>query len=488
MQFNSLGFLVFFPMVVVFFFAAPHRLRWALLLGASYYFYAAWKPAYGLLVLLSTLIDYYAALRISRIENRRTRRLFLFFSLFSNLGMLAFFKYYNFFSHSLNSVLRLADSTVSLPEHNFLLPVGISFYTFQTLSYTFDVYRGTQRAEQHLGIFALYVSFFPQLVAGPIERAGRLLPQFRDRQRFDYTLATSGLSLMAWGFFKKLAIADRLGVVVNHVYANPADGNGPQFVLATFCFALQIYCDFSGYVDIGIGSARVLGFHLSPNFERPYAAESISDFWRRWHMSLSAWFRDYVYLPLGGRKVSFARWSLNVFVVFLASGLWHGASWTFVIWGGLHGLYMVGARVTQTYRTTWAERCGLSRHPGVHRRIRIGVTFVLVCFAWIFFRANTVPDALYIARNLTTGWLEVSSLAGIDRLVTQIGLGRRGLLVAVLVTGLMVYVQKLQSRFSVHVWFTQKPVWFRWASYDAIVLAILLWGNYDSNSFIYFQF
>jgi len=335
MLFNSLDFLIFFPVIVGLYFALSPKYRWVLLLGASYYFYMCWKAEYIILIVFSTLVDYFAARQMARIQEKKKRRPFLYLSLLSNLGLLFFFKYWNFFSGETRALLDSWNIMADVPTFQLLLPVGISFYTFQTLSYTIDVYNGKLEPEKNLGRFALYVSFFPQLVAGPIERATHLLPQLRQTFDFDYQRVVSGLQQMLWGFFKKVVIADRLAVYVNEIYASPGDENGLALLLATYFFAFQIYCDFSGYSDIAIGAARVMGYDLMENFRTPYLSKSIREFWSRWHISLSTWFRDYLYIPLGGNRVPQVRWFLNLFIVFVVSGFWHGANWTFLIWGAL---------------------------------------------------------------------------------------------------------------------------------------------------------
>jgi D-alanyl-lipoteichoic acid acyltransferase DltB (MBOAT superfamily) len=338
MLFTSLEFLIFFPIVVALYFGCPYRYRWLLLLAANYYFYAAWKLEYIFLLLASTLISYITAILMVKPENQAKRTGLLVIGLIANLGILFAFKYFNFVNDSLRIAFNQFNLIYNVPMFQALLPVGISFYTFQSLGYTIDVYRGKLEPERHLGRFALFVSFFPQLLAGPIERASNMLPQFYEKFDFDEARVSSGLRLILWGLFKKIVIADRLGLYVNAVYNSPSDWEGWPVFLATYFFAFQIYCDFSGYSDIAIGAARVMGFNLMENFRRPYFAQSPSEFWRRWHISLSSWFRDYLYIPLGGSRVSVPRWYLNLMIVFLVSGLWHGAAWTFVIWGGLHGL------------------------------------------------------------------------------------------------------------------------------------------------------
>ena len=338
MLFHSFAYFTFFPCVVALYFAIPPRHRWALLLAASYYFYAAWKPEYLLLIVASTLVDYLVGLGLGRHREPRVRRWLLAASLILNLGLLGVFKYADFFGQSLAGLARALGGGRNIPALNLLLPVGISFYTFQTLSYTIDVYRGEREPERHLGRFALYVSFFPQLVAGPIERSTHLLPELRAARPFDLDRVLSGLLLFAWGLFKKLVIADRAAAFVDAVYADPERFQGPTIIVATYLFAFQIYADFSGYSDMAVGSARVMGIELMENFDRPYAARSITDFWRRWHISLSTWFRDYLYIPLGGNRVVPRRRLFNVLVVFVLSGLWHGASWTFVAWKAYHSV------------------------------------------------------------------------------------------------------------------------------------------------------
>ena len=362
-----------------------------------------WRPVYIVLIIISTLIDYCAARLMAATTVTAKRRFYLILSLCSNLGLLFAFKYLNFFNHSLNAVFHAFSITKVIPEFQILLPVGISFYTFQTLSYTIDVYRGKQAPERHLGIFALYVSFFPQLVAGPIERSTRLMPQFYKKVLWNYREVVDGMKLMLWGLFKKIVIADRLALYVDAVYNQPGQFHGYPLILATVFFAFQIYCDFSGYSDIAIGLARVLGFDLMKNFDRPYYAKSISEFWQRWHISLSTWFRDYLYIPLGGNRVAKWRWQANLFIVFLVSGLWHGANWTFIIWGGLHGFYLVFSLWTAELRSKISAALHLTHNINLQKIWQTGIVFVLVNFAWIFFRANELSDALYIAVNLLHG-------------------------------------------------------------------------------------
>ncbi len=481
MLFNSLHFLVFFPVAVCVYFALPHRWRWIWLLGCSYYFYMAWKPVYVLVIWLLTAIDYVAGLAIGGAKSLGKRRLFLGLSLASNLTLLFTFKYFNFFNESIESLFGWAGYVYEPVLLDVVLPLGVSFHTFQALSYTIDVYRGRQEPERNLGRFALFIAFFPQLVAGPIERAWHLLPQLVVRQEVDYERVTSGLKLMAWGFFKKVVIADRLAVYVNDVYDSPTRHTGLQILVATYLFAYQIYCDFSGYSDIAVGAARVMGFELTVNFRRPYLAQSVRDFWRRWHISLSTWFRDYVYLPLGGSRAGATRHTLNLAIVFLVSGLWHGANWTFVVWGALHGLYVIVGLWTAPVRTRIAAATSFESIPRLARVVRTLVTFHLVLVAWIFFRAATVGDAVTMLGRIFSAFEPAAGIAlrGFDAVELWLSLVSIVALEA---------VHLFQERRSVGRAIAARPAWFRWTLYFAVVLIILLFGRFDERQFIYFQF
>lgn len=497
MLFNSLHYLVFFPVTLLAYFVVPLRHRWALLLAASYYFYASWRPEYLALLVVSTVIDYGVALLMDRSADGPRRRLWLVVSLVSNLGLLGFFKYATFFADSTRTALQWAGgSPTAIPTFDILLPVGISFYTFQSLGYTIDVYRGRVKAERHLGYFALYVSFFPQLVAGPIERPDGLLPQLRADRAFDARAAADGMKLMLWGYFKKVVIADRLAAFVNVVYAEPTAYNGLVLLLATVFFSFQIYCDFSGYTDIAIGSAQVMGIRLMRNFRSPYFSRSIPEFWQRWHISLSTWFRDYVYLPLGGNRVPRWRWRMNILLTFLASGLWHGASWTFVVWGGLHGvLYVATASVSE-----WLGRLGLASRSllaiplvrGVGHLASVALTYALVCLTWVFFRAESLSDAGYILSAISADLLRPTLALAVRGDPTlegfTHGFTRTDLFIAVAAIAVMELVHLAQLRGSLRERMQLWPVWARWSLYYAVVLCILTFGAFTTHDFIYFQF
>ncbi len=481
--FNSFEFLIFFPVVTLAYFLMPHRFRLVFLLLASYYFYMCWRPEYIVLILASTLVDYFAGLGMGRTDDRKKRRKFLLMSLFANLGLLFTFKYFNFFADSLNHLFAAVRVDVQMPALDVLLPVGISFYTFQTLSYTIDVYRGETQPEKNPLRFALYVAFFPQLVAGPIERSTRLLKQFYRKVSFSEERLRSGLLLILWGLFKKVVIADRLAIYVNEAYNHPGDYQGWPLILATYFFAFQIYCDFSGYSDIAIGSARILGFDLMENFRQPYFARSISEFWKRWHISLSTWFRDYLYIPLGGNRVVKWRWYYNLMVVFLVSGLWHGANWTFVVWGALHGFYLIFSIWTQTWRAEMREWFGLSRRPRLEALWQTVVTFHLVLVAWVFFRANSLSDALLILNNMSQ--LDFS-LQGLMDINIELGWGEL-MLVMLFIAGMeLVHVLQISGRLASLSLRMPQPL--RLAVFYGLLLSIVFFGVFNHTEFIYFQF
>lgn len=397
MLFNSLIFLIFFPVVFILYWVLPHRFRKYFLLAASYYFYMCWKPEFIVLVLFSTAANYLCSLGMERSPAKR--KVLLAVSLVINLGMLFFFKYFNFFSESLTAVCRAVSIPFSAPILRIVLPVGISFYTFQVMSYTIDVYRGKMKAERDFVLFALFVSYFPQLVAGPIEKAGNLLPQLKSPHAFQYGQASHGARLMAWGFFKKCVAAAYFAKLADAVYNNVSGATGGAAMVATAAFALQIYCDFSGYSDIARGCSEMMGIELMVNFKAPYLAVSMRDFWRRWHISLTGWFREYVYIPLGGSRRGLARTLGNTWVVFAVSGLWHGANWTFVVWGLLHALYLSGGLLLQKLRKNGEKRAHTAWYTGL-MRLKV---FALACIAWIFFRADTLSDAVSVLGTMAAG-------------------------------------------------------------------------------------
>lgn len=436
----------------------------------------AFVPVYILILAFTILIDYFAGIYIEKTEGRR-RKLYLIFSLVANIGVLAFFKYYNFLDRNLSFLLHGLGLTNPFPYLSILLPIGLSFHTFQAMSYTIEVYRGHQKAERHFGIYSLYVMFYPQLVAGPIERPQNLLHQFREKYDFDYDRIVEGLKLMLWGFVKKLVIADRLAIYVNAVYNNPEQHNGMTLLVATIFFAIQIYCDFSGYSDIAIGAAKVMGFKLMTNFNRPYFARTISEFWKRWHISLSTWFKDYLYISLGGNRVSIPRWYFNLLLVFIISGLWHGANWTYIIWGALNGFYLVFAIITYDFRKKVTAFLRIDRLPKLNQLLQIIATFILVCFAWIFFRANSVTDAFSVIKKIAIfkGPVFIEDPSMIIYPVSAIFL--------------LLFVELKQEYYKGDFSFLRNENWvLRNLSYTALIIIILLFGVFDGGQFIYFQF
>ena len=487
MNFNSYEYLIFFFVVTVLYFRLKPEWRRYLLLAASYYFYMKWQPSYVLILLSSTIVDYWSGLRMHACKPGIRKNLYLLASLVVNIGLLFSFKDYGLFRHTLILSGNVFQQDWSLPILDVLLPVGVSFIAFQSLSYTIDVYRGRMEPEPSFTRFALYVSFFPQLVAGPIERATHLLPQLRKTYSFETGRVVDGLKMITWGMFKKVVVADRLAVIANTVYSDASEFNGAQLLLATVLFGYQIYCDFSGYSDIAIGSAKVLGVDLMTNFDRPYISRSIAEFWRRWHISLSTWFRDYLYIPLGGNRCSRRRWVINTMVVFLVSGLWHGANYTFVVWGFLHGVYILVGESTKTWRASVARAAGLDRIPHLHSALQRLTVFSLVTFSWIFFRAQSLNEALAIVRRLPSGWGELSfeSLPGF---CSAMGTTASGMAVALLLIVFVEWISHIERGNQVRELMNHHPWYIRWPVYALLVLAILDLGVPTTIPFIYFQF
>lgn len=479
MLFNSLEFAIFFPLVTAMYFLLSQRWRVHLLLVASCVFYMAFIPTYILILAVTILIDYVAGIYIERVEGRAKKTL-LWISILSTCTVLFIFKYFGFFTGSFVGAAGLFGWHLPRPAISIILPIGLSFHTFQSLSYVVEVYRGKQRAEHDFIIYATYVMFFPQLVAGPIERPQNLLHQFRERHEFDYDNVTQGLKRMAWGFFKKLVVADRLALYVNDVYGAPRNYNGLQLTLATFFFAYQIYCDFSGYSDIALGAAQVLGFRLMENFRTPYYSLSVSEFWRRWHISLSTWFKDYVYIPLGGNRVSVRRHVLNLLITFSVSGLWHGANWTYVIWGSLNGVYLICGWLTKDARNRFWSFLGLHEETAVRKAIMLGTTFGLTCVAWIVFRARSMADAWYVFTHLASGW-DFRSISTEQFLLRQLPVAFASIL--------LLEIGQLWERIaSVPAFMGKLPMPVRWTLYAGLAMTVIMFGVYKNTQFIYFQF
>lgn len=477
MLFNSFNFLLFFPIVTLFYFALPHKYRWFMLLVASCMFYMFFIPIYILILLITILIDYFAGIWIEKSKGKN-KKFYLIISIISTCLVLLVFKYFNFFITNVNTVANLLHWNYSINVLEIILPIGLSFHTFQSLSYVIEVYRGNQKSEGNFGIYALYVMFYPQLVAGPIERPQNLLHQFYEKHQFEFNRVSQGLKMMLWGMFKKVVIADRLAIYVNSVYNNQDNHSGISLLVATIFFAFQIYCDFSGYSDIAIGSAKVMGFDLMTNFRRPYFSKSISEFWKRWHISLSTWFRDYLYISLGGNRVKTkSRWYFNLFITFAVSGLWHGANWTYVIWGALNGFYLVFAIWIDSISNKFKNVIGISELPRVDLFIQLITTFILTLIAWVFFRANSFNDAISILSRMFTfeGKLFLHSLSFMTYAVFGIFF-------------LLLVEFNTEYKIIDLSFFENKYTFVRYASYVSLVILILLIGVFDGSQFIYFQF
>jgi D-alanyl-lipoteichoic acid acyltransferase DltB (MBOAT superfamily) len=482
MSFIDYQFLLFFPLVTVVFFRLRPDWRWVWLLASSCWFYMCFVPAYILILAAMIAVDYLAALGMGRCGDAapRLKRLCLLLGGGFNIGVLVFYKYWNFLAANWDALARWSGHLPTLPATNIILPIGLSFVTFQTLAYLIEVYRGTQPVERHWGRFATYVMFYPQLVAGPIERPGNLLAQLRRTQVFRTDEASAGLQLMLWGFFKKVVVADRLADIADAVYASPASATGLAAVLATYAFAFQIYCDFSGYTDIARGAGRVMGFDIILNFRRPYFSRSVAEFWRRWHISLSSWFRDYLYIPLGGSRVSVPRWALNTMVVFLVSGLWHGAAWTFVVWGGLHGLFMLAGRATDSARRRLCAALHVDPDGPLRNAVRTFLTFHLVTAAWVFFRAPTWDCAMAVFRRMGD-WSSPHPLAFGTLEPAQLAVTFAAVLV-------LVAIEALQEFGGLEERWRRTPFWLKAPVYAVAVLCVMNLGVFHETPFIYFQF
>ena len=468
MLFNSISYLVFFPLVCALYWSLPHKYRNGMLLVASYYFYMNWQPIYAFLILISTITTWLCGIKIDNASttNICVRKTYLAFCIIFNLSILFFYKYLSFITDIIFSLLSFFNISMQVPHFDILLPVGISFYTFQAIGYTIDVYKNKIRAERSFFTYALFVSFFPQLVAGPIERASNLLCQFHKKHMFDSNQFIEGLKLMVWGFFMKLCIAENVAPYVNAVYNNIAQHNGSSILLASFFFTFQIFCDFGGYSLIAIGTSRCLNFTLMHNFNRPYLTTSMKDFWRRWHISLSSWFTEYVYIPLGGNRCSAIRNNRNLMVTMLVSGAWHGANWTFILWGGYHGLLLIINKLfARIHFPKWTKP------------IRIIICFIWIMFGWVLFRANNVHDAISAYKKMAFEYGPLYHGEGIPSLVLPI----------VLIIFLMCKEIKDEIGLKLHFMnSTNLYVSSFWTG--AMIILILLCAKFESGQFIYFQF
>jgi len=498
MLFNSLDFLIFFPIVVLVYFVLPVKVRYLWLLAASYYFYMCWNVKYALLILASTVITFASGLLIDRINHSHRdsqkqaalKKTVVAVSIISNLGILFFFKYFNFMLGSISWLFAQFHVQLQVPAFDVILPVGISFYTFQALSYTMDIYRNEIYAEKNFFRYALFVSFFPQLVAGPIERSKNLLKQLAVPQKFSFDNLREGLLLMLWGFFLKIVAADRIAVLVDTIYGDYVHYQGMYLIVATLLFLVQIYCDFSGYSTIAMGAAKVLGIQLMENFAAPFLASSVAGFWRRWHISLTSWFKDYLYIPLGGSRKGKFRKYVNKMIVFLVSGLWHGADFSFVAWGGINGFYQVIGEMLQPARNAVVKGLHLRRESLGHKLVHVIGTFLLVDFSFIFFRADSFLDACKIILSIFTirnPWIIL------DGSLTECGLNGKNLGLIVVAIAVILFADFCKIKgITIRKVILKQDYWFRWLFIALAIVVIVtfgIWGpNYNEANFIYFQF
>lgn len=484
MLFNSIDFAIFLPIVFILYWFVTFRsisLQNLLVVIASYIFYGWWDWRFLSLILFSTLVDFSVGRGLGKTTNQNTRKLLLWTSIVSNIGLLGFFKYYNFFLDNFINVFTFLGKEISANTLSIILPVGISFYTFQTLSYTIDVYREKLKPTQDFIAFAAFVSFFPQLVAGPIERATRLLPQFTARRNFEYSEAVDGMRQILWGLFKKLVIADNCAEYANLIFSNSSDYSGSTLILGALFFTFQIYGDFSGYSDIAIGTARLFGFNLMRNFNFPYFSRDIAEFWRRWHISLSTWFRDYLYIPLGGSRGSAGQKIRNIFIIFIVSGFWHGANWTFIAWGALNAIYFLPLLLTKNNRKHLDNAADGKIFPSLKETLMIVLTFGLTVFAWIFFRAESIPHAFsYISEIFSASVISLPNFPGRAKAITTIILVLLFVFVEWIGRDGQYAIENIGAKFK------RIP---RWSIYTVLVLVIYFMGNFsESIEFIYFQF
>lgn len=503
MLFNSIDFAIFFPIVFLaywFLFNRNLKIQNIFLLVASYFFYGWWDWRFLSLVIISSLTDYTVGIALSKAEIQYKRKLLLFVSLTINLGLLAFFKYFNFFADSFVNAFAFFGHPISAGRLNIILPVGISFYTFKTLSYSIDVYRRTIEPTKDIVSYLNFVSFFPQILAGPIDRPGHLIPQFAQKRIFDYNKVSTGIRLILFGLFKKMVIADSISVLVNAVYNAPSDYVGFPMVVATLFFAFQIYCDFSGYSDIANGICKLLGFDYVNNFNNPYFTTSLKEFWKRWHISLTTWFREYLFFPtaltlswkIKGQKVLLIKAETFIFIIsssitWILTGLWHGASFTFIVWGAIHGTILIFEHLTKNKKSKKSR----NSHSFIHSLnilFRIIITFVFICFGWIFFRANSLSDAFFIIRNMFSDINYYTNFLALSTKFRGIGLSFGNIITIISFIFFMLFIEKMESKGIIEKLFNRKPI-LKWAFFYLILIFILFWGTENNAAnFIYFQF
>ncbi len=487
MLFNSLEFLIFFCIVLVLFFRVPSNKRWLFMLTASYIFYMSWSPKFIVLIIISTIVDYFASHKMSKSSTKEKKKKYLYLSLIVNLGLLASFKYLNFIDNNVRALFDLMHLPYIVPEpwfNNIVLPVGISFYTFQTLSYTIDVYKGVTKPEKHFGVFALYVAYWPQLVAGPIERSNHLLPQLRKKIHFDYDRVRSGLFRMLIGMFKKVVIADRLAIYVTEIYGNYAEVSGVTVLIGAYFFAFQVYCDFAGYSDIAIGAARIFGINLMENFKRPFFAKNLADFWTRWHISLTTWLTDYLFFPLGAYKSGPARVVFNVLFVLALTGLWHGPSWPMVLSYTVIGVFMAIRYLWQYYVVSNIRPSNIYKasQKWIPDWVHVFITFHLLLLAFMMFRNQNMAESVMMYKSL----LRITEAGYLNEIIAHKGMVN--LILSFVFIGILLLVEFIVKDRKIEDVVLVKPKLFRWTFYVITTLLILWFGVFNNNEFVYFQF
>lgn len=482
MVFTSLQYVFFFPFVFITYYLLPYNKRNFFLLICSCYFYAVFIPKYIFLILFLIIIDYLSGILIED-GSSLFKKLYLSISLISNFSVLIFFKYFNFIALNIEYIFNYFGLNIKIYNNHYPLPLGLSFFIFQSLSYTFDVYYGKIKAERTLWVYALYVMYFPQLVAGPIERSTNLLPQFRKKKIFNYRRAIDGLRLILWGFFQKLVIADRISVYVNSAYNSPSSSDGISLIFATIFFSFQIFFDFSAYSTIAIGTARVLGFNLMRNFRSPYFSKSLTEFWRYWHISLSTWFRDYVYFPIGGNKISNVKWITLIIFIFIISGIWHGANWTFMLWGLFHGVLLILEKFSPSIPLKTDSANNLTFN--VLKLLRISRTFILVCIGWIFFRSQTIGDAIVIFSKIKSVLINLD-LANVHLFLNSIPTSHPEFILALIISLSGLAIDLFSTKINQLI--NKQCILVRWSIYYAVIFFFISFASFHSNDFIYFQF
>ncbi|WP_317367715.1 MBOAT family O-acyltransferase [uncultured Tyzzerella sp.] len=487
MLFNSLTFLIFLVCTLGLYYTLPHKYRWYLLLVGSCIFYMAWRIEFIFLILFSSFFNYYIGILIEKYNSKG--KFILTFGLIINFIILFIFKYSIFINHSFMALYNYFNIPYPIKDFDIILPMGISFYTFQATSYTIDIYRKRYKAEKNILKVSLYIMFFPQLVAGPIERADRLLNQLFLKHNFNINNISTGIKIMLIGYFKKIVIADRVAILVNTVYNSPYDYSGISFIIATIFFAIQLYCDFSGYSDIAIGCAKLFGINLMENFKSPYFSKTVKEFWTRWHISLSTWFKDYLYIPLGGNRKGTIRTYFNLMITFLVSGIWHGANWTFILWGGLNGFYQIIGDLKHKFFKYIGFNIKNKYINNFFNVFKILITFSLICFSLIFFRANTVKDAFYIVNNLFSDIANISNIQYLYNISTELGLNIFEILASTGCIILLFIIELFEYKQRIYITLNKLPFIIRFIFYYLITIIIISMGVFsNAGQFIYFQF